>query len=157
MTTAACEMIGARLSAYRDGALPPGAARDVAAHLRECSGCRARLAGIEAVARLVAGAALPAPPGFDERLRARLRAKGLAEEAWARRGRLARRASLLAAGLLVVLAAGLGPAIVRGDRSGPPSLSDEQNLNLVLFGTTDVEGAANPSPEGRSRSGSRSE
>jgi hypothetical protein len=70
---------------------------------------------------------------------------------------MARRASLLAAGFLVALAAGLGPAIVRGDRSGPPSLSDEQNLNLVLFGTTDVEGAAGPSHEDPSRSEGRSQ
>lgn len=157
MTTTACRTIRTRLSAYRDGALARGTTREVAAHLGDCTGCREELGGIDAVARLVAGAAVTAPSGFDERVRARLGARALAEEAWARRGRLARRSSLLAAAVLVALLAGLGPAIVRDPRTGPPSITDDQNLNLVLFGTTDLEDTGGPSPEGLSRTEDRSE
>jgi len=139
MTTTACRTIRSRLSAYRDGALAPGAARDVAAHLEGCDGCREELAGIDAVARLVAGAGVIAPPGFEERLRARLHGKGLTEKAWASRGRVARRASLAAAAVLVAALAGLGPRLVRDTRTAAPAITDDQNLNLVLFGFPDID------------------
>ena len=80
-----------------------------------------------------------------------------AEEVRVRRGRLARRSSLLAAAVLVALLAGPGPAIVRDPRTGPPSITDDQNLNLVLFGTADLEDTGGPSPEGLSRSEDQSE
>ncbi len=150
MTTAPCETLRARLSAYRDGALDDATALDVRRHLDACAGCCEELVGIEAVARLVAGAAIAAPSGFDERLQARLRARGAAEIAWALRARLARRASLVAAALLVALLAGLGPTIVRDSRTASPSILDDQTLNLVLFGADDpVDPAGSSTSEGR--------
>jgi len=104
------------------------------------------LAGIDAVARLVAGTAIAARPGFDDRLQARLRARRIGGDAWARRARLARRASLPAAALLVALLAGLGPAIVHDTRTAAPSIVDDETLNIVLFGAADPIDPAGSSP-----------
>jgi len=146
MTAASCGTVRTKLSAYRDGPLDDAAALDVERHLEVCAGCREELAGIDEVARLVTGTAIAAPPGFGDRLQARLRARRAAENAWAHRARLARRASLLAAALLVALLAGLGPAIVRDTRTVDPSIVDDETLNFVLFGAADSIDPAGFSP-----------
>jgi len=157
MTTTSCRTIRVRLSAFRDDVLSIAAAHDVSTHLADCAGCREELREIDTVARLVGGATVAAPDGFDERLRARLAARRRSDDAWNRRGRLARRASLLAATILVALLAGLGPAIVRDATAPPPSINEDENLNLVLFGSPDLDDTRGPSLEDSPRGNGHSE
>jgi hypothetical protein len=61
----------ATLSAYRDALLPVDEGRRIAAHVRECAACRARLAGFERLARPLRAERAPEP---DERLWLAIRA-----------------------------------------------------------------------------------
>jgi len=67
-----CEIVERDLDAYVDHELDPEAASGVRAHLRECAACRGRVAGLEALGRLVR-----ATPHYmtPDRLRASLTAK----------------------------------------------------------------------------------
>ena len=44
-----------------------------------------------------------------------------------------------AAAVLVAVLAGLGPRLVRDTRTAAPAITDDQNLNLVLFGSSDID------------------
>jgi len=58
----ACEQAKAVLSAYLDQELDPAQASAVAAHLQECTFCRAHLEELRLTARLLAGLAAPPLP-----------------------------------------------------------------------------------------------
>ena len=111
-----CQEIDARLDDWVDGALPPGAAADVEAHLRSCALCQARERRLRQV--LAHAAALPrsvAPPrdlwpGIAHRLDQ--------ERSWFRISGGLRPVALAAAatvvvGLVAVLWSGRPPARVR--------------------------------------------
>ncbi|MFQ5458172.1 MAG: anti-sigma factor [Myxococcota bacterium] len=136
-----CRKTRPRLSAYHDAALD-GASRDaVRAHLARCKACQAELAAIAGVSALVAGTISDARPGFNARLAGKIAAAQGAEDRWAARGRLARRMSLATAAALLAAVLGFGPALVRDFRGASPATTDEQILDLALWGTgpDDVE------------------
>ncbi|MBI4278052.1 MAG: zf-HC2 domain-containing protein [Armatimonadetes bacterium] len=108
-----CHEIQDRLSGYVDGALPPGERAAVEAHLRECETCRATIADLEALKRLlVSTPPPPLPPGLSARIHSRLRvqrsaspgARRAPRRAWfVRRAASATAAAVLLAALLIGL------------------------------------------------------
>lgn len=68
----------ARLSAYRDGALPAADARRVHDHLGGCGECRGSLDELTAIATRLRGSTAPAPDGLAERVIAYLDAESAA-------------------------------------------------------------------------------
>jgi anti-sigma factor RsiW len=141
MSPEPCDEIRPRLSSYQDGEIPADARARIEAHLERCTACRDELEAIARVARLVAGAAVAASPGFEGRLAARLETKHRVEDLWARRGRLARRACLVAAAVLVAALVGLGPTLLRSDRSGTFAYNDDEIINLALYGSSENPGS----------------
>ncbi len=137
-----CEEIRSRLTAYHDGVISPDAHARIEAHLAGCAACREELNAITRVARLVAHASAAAGPGFDARLASRLKAKRYVEDLWARRGRLARRMSLVAAAVLVAALVGLGPTLLRGDRTSASAQSDDELIDLALYGSSENSGSS---------------
>jgi anti-sigma factor ChrR (cupin superfamily) len=73
----------ATLGAFADRELAPAAARVVAGHVASCGVCRARLAGIHALAAAVARAGAPAaaPATLRARVRAALALAGAGTDA----------------------------------------------------------------------------
>jgi len=68
---------GRQLSAYHDGELPEAERTALEAHLARCPACRAELAGIQALGRLVAEAGrAPMPEGLLERAHRRVDSAG---------------------------------------------------------------------------------
>lgn len=127
-----CEAIRPRLSARHDAALGPAEAARVDAHLEACASCREELAALTAVAALVGEAAVDAGPDLEARVARALAARRASRDAWAARGRLARRLSLYAAAVLVAVLIGLGPTVLRVTRPSQGSVSDDQLLYLAL-------------------------
>ncbi len=142
MSPEPCDEIRSRLSAYHDGEIPADARARIEAHVARCAACHEELDAITRVARLVADATAAAGPGFDARLATRLETKRRAEDLWARRGRLARRMSLAAAAVLVAALVGLGPTLLRADRAGFAPQSDDEIINLALYGSSENSGSS---------------
>ena len=68
-----CVEVWREISNYLEGDLDPGLRRRIEDHFRVCGHCTAVLDGTRNVLKLVGdGRAFDLPPGFNERLRARL-------------------------------------------------------------------------------------
>lgn len=132
--TLRCPDVRSRLSGYHDDALPGALKANLHEHLEACDGCRAELASLSRVARLVAAAAVDAPSGFEERLAARLAATRRGRRRWAARGRLAKQMSVFTAAALLAAIIGLGPALLRDFRGADIRTTDEKILDMALFG-----------------------
>ena len=135
-----CDMIRGRLSAYHDGELSTEERQAIDGHLPGCSVCAGELAATAATSRLVSLSGVSARPGFEDRLLERIRARQTARAAWSRRARVARRMSLLAAAILVVVLAGLSPLLIRDRHSATTtSASDDDPIYVALFGPAEAD------------------
>lgn len=106
-----------RLSAYLDGELPPEELRGVEEALQRDPGLRAELERLRATAALLReGGLVDPPPGFADRVRARVGREPI-RAGWSRwlHGRTAEALALAAVALLVV-----GVVSRRGDDAPPP-------------------------------------
>lgn len=100
----ACEVMGERLSADRDGELLDAERTELQQHLRGCSACRRRAERFAAVDRALSANELAPSDGFERRLARAVPPAGRAA-AWPRLVRVAAAAVvLLAVGMLVLVA-----------------------------------------------------
>jgi anti-sigma factor (TIGR02949 family) len=134
-----CAKIRSRLSGYHDEAIPPDLASAIRAHLRGCADCTRELEAIARIARSIRASACDAPSGFEERLAARIAATEQTRRNWAARGRLAKRLSLASAAALLAATIGLGPGLLRDFSDPGADITDDQILDLALFGPASDE------------------
>jgi hypothetical protein len=115
-----CRDFRGQFSAHLDGALTPGEAAALEAHLAQCPACREALEGLRAtVARIRAVEPVEPPPWLEARILARIR-----PQPWTRRlSTLATRPQLGAAALVLVCFTGLLVLKLSGPRKAlePPA------------------------------------
>ena len=130
----ACQNIRPRLSGTHDGEITGALREAVRTHLGSCDACGAELTAIARTSRMTSAAATDARPGFNARLAVKIAAAGKAEDRWTARGRLAKRLSLASAAALLAALLGLGPSLLRDFRDVSLDATDEQILDLALWG-----------------------